>query len=120
MSRPAKSIGKHTAKPRAFARRMTGRKGGDLDIVKDTDAVRFEDIDWDAAPIEVEIDPRLAERIRSRQLKPVSLRIGEDQIAMAREVAKRTGAKYQAILRRWLANGASLARRRPGSANAKK
>jgi hypothetical protein len=58
----------------------------------------------------MELDPALVERIRARRLQPLTLRVGADQIAEARRVAERTGAKYQAVLRRWLAEGASRAR----------
>lgn len=68
------------------------------------------DVDWSTA-LEVEIDPRLAEAIRSRaRLRQITLRVGAEQIEEARRVATRTGVPYQAVLRRWLAEGASLAR----------
>jgi predicted DNA binding CopG/RHH family protein len=61
--------------------------------------------------LEVEIDPKLAEAIRSRsRLRQITLRVGMEQIEEARRVAARTGVPYQAVLRRWLAEGASLAR----------
>ena len=62
-------------------------------------------------PLAVELDPSLIEQIRGRrQLRQLTLRVGEEQIAEARRVAARTGLKYQAVLRRWLAEGASIAR----------
>ena len=72
----------------------------------------FASVDWSRVEREVvELDPALVERIRSRsKLKPVTLRIGVEQMAEARRVAERTGAKYQAVLRRWLAEGASRER----------
>jgi hypothetical protein len=69
-------------------------------------------VDWDRLQTEsVEIDPVLVERIRSRRrLKQITLRVGQDQIDEAQRVATISGDKYQAVLRRWLAQGASLAR----------
>lgn len=76
----------------------------------DDDAVVADDVDWETT-LEVEIDPRLAEAIRSRaRLRQITLRVGAEQIEEARRVATRTGVPYQAVLRRWLAEGASLAR----------
>ena len=67
-------------------------------------------VDWDA-PVQVDLDPALVERIRSRQkLRQITLRVGEEQIEEARRVAAETGIPYQTILRRWLAQGASLSR----------
>ena len=77
----------------------------------DPDAVEFEDVDWDAVrPVHFDLDPALVERIRARRLRPLTLRVGAEQIEEARREAERTGAKYQAVLRRWLAEGASRAR----------
>jgi hypothetical protein len=69
-------------------------------------------IDWDSVePLKVELDPSLVEQIRARRhLKQITLRVGVEQVEEARRVAARTGLKYQAVLRRWLAQGASLAR----------
>lgn len=51
--------------------------------------------------------PQLVEQVRKRhRLKLLSLRIGEEQIAVARAVAADTGEPYQTVLRRWLAEGA--------------
>jgi hypothetical protein len=62
-------------------------------------------------PVDFELDPSLIEQIRARrQLKQITLRVGVEQIEEARRVAARTGLKYQAVLRRWLAEGASIAR----------
>jgi hypothetical protein len=47
-----------------------------------------------------------------RALKQITLQVGVEQIAEARRVAAQTGLKYQAVLRRWLAEGASIARTR--------
>ena len=80
--------------------------------VTDPDAVDFNSINWDKVKeVKVEMDPALVERIRARsQLKQLTLRVGPEQIAVARRVAATTGEKYQAVLRRWLAEGASRAR----------
>jgi len=74
--------------------------------------VEFEAIDWESSePLAVELDPSLVEQIRARRrLRQITLRVGEEQIAEARRVAARSGLKYQAVLRRWLAEGASIAR----------
>ncbi len=77
---------------------------------KVTEDVSVEDIDWDT-PATFDIDPRLTEAIRSRtELKQITLRIGVEQIAEARRIADQTGVPYQRVLRRWLAEGASLSR----------
>ena len=68
------------------------------------------DVDWDA-PVQVDLDPALVESIRARQkLRQITLRVGEEQIQEARRVAAETGIPYQTILRRWLAQGASVSR----------
>jgi predicted DNA binding CopG/RHH family protein len=72
--------------------------------------VTADDVDWSTA-LGVEIDPKLTEAIRARaRLRQITLRVGAEQIEEARRVAARTGVPYQAVLRRWLAEGASLAR----------
>lgn len=80
----------------------------------DPDVVELVGIDWDRLQRhDVKLDPALVEQIHARrQLKQLTLRIGIEQIAEARQVAARTGAKYQAVLRRWLAEGASRERAR--------
>jgi len=79
---------------------------------RDSNAVEFETIDWNAVRSEdVELDPALVERIRSHStLRPITLRVGVEQVEEARAIAAQTGTKYQAVLRRWLAEGASRAR----------
>jgi hypothetical protein len=78
----------------------------------DPDAVDPGSIDWDhAQAVKVEIDPALLEQIRGRRsLRQMTLRIGVEQIDEARRVAAESGLHYQAVLRRWLAEGASIAR----------
>jgi predicted DNA binding CopG/RHH family protein len=70
-------------------------------------------VDWNRVPRrEVELDPALVEHIRARsRLRQITLRVGEEQIAEAQRVAAATGEKYQAVMRRWLAAGASRERR---------
>jgi hypothetical protein len=108
MSRPIRAGGKGTRKRKASTAEPPGRTPEQ----REPDAVPFESVDWDRLEAEVvELDPALVERIRARrQLKPLTLRVGIDQIAEARRVAAQTGAKYQAVLRRWLAEGASRSR----------
>ncbi len=80
--------------------------------------VSLSDVDWDSA-IDVDLDPALVESIRARQkLKQITLRIGQEQIAEARRVAKKTGVPYQTVLRRWVAEGASLSRSLYGTGRA--
>jgi hypothetical protein len=78
----------------------------------DPDAPQLANVDWDRLPRHtVELDPALIEAIHARRkLKQLTLRVGVEQIEEARRVAERTGTKYQAVLRRWLAEGASRAR----------
>jgi len=80
----------------------------------DPDAIDPKAIDWqNSRPLEVDLDPALLEHIRARRrLRQLTLRVGVEQIEEARRVAARTGLKYQAVLRRWLSEGASLARTR--------
>ena len=66
-------------------------------------------VSWNV-PLAFDVDPALAEAIRARSALKVTLRVGEDQLAEARRVAGQTGIPYQTILRRWLAEGASLSR----------
>jgi hypothetical protein len=110
MKRNTSAGGKSTPRRKSSTgeRRERGR---DEDAV-DLDATEYAGVDWDRLPRRsVELDPILIERMRARrQLRQLTLRVGEEQIAEARRVAARTGAKYQAVLRQWLAEGASRAR----------
>jgi hypothetical protein len=54
----------------------------------------------------------VVERVRQSRLKKITLRLGIEQIAEARLVAKQTGQRYQAVLREWIAQGAADAQRR--------
>jgi hypothetical protein len=78
----------------------------------DPDTIDPGAIDWQhVQPVKVDIDPALLEQIRGRRLlRQMTLRIGVEQIDEARRVAAETGLRYQAVLRRWLAEGASIAR----------
>lgn len=98
------------SRSKAAARRRSRPLRRAVSPRRDDDAVVADDVDWETA-LEVEIDPKLAEAIRSRaRLRQITLRVGVEQIEEARRVATRTGVPYQAVLRRWLAEGASLAR----------
>jgi len=101
-----KSGGRHTKGRRGVARERAS--GG----ARDPDVVEVEALDaGNLEPVTFDLDPALVERIRARRrLRQITLRVGSEQIEEARRVAARTGLKYQAILRRWLAEGASIAR----------
>ena len=68
--------------------------------------VAFDDLD----SIELELDPALRDHIRNDRLVQLTLRLGKDQIDAAKRVAAETNEKYQRVLRRWIAEGASRAR----------
>jgi hypothetical protein len=101
-------------KPKALSLR---RGGGQSEAARDEDRIdpdapELADVDWTRLRRHtVELDPALVEQMHARRrLKQLTLRVGLEQIAEARRVAGRTGAKYQSVLRRWLAEGASRAR----------
>ena len=75
----------------------------------DPDVVDVDEIDLDnIKSVDFRLDPAEVERIRARRrLKMVTIRLGNEQIQAARVVSGSTGEKYQAILRRWIAEGAS-------------
>lgn len=91
---------------------MIPKPGGPRPEDRDPDAIEYDQVGWDqVTPVEVELDPALVERIHARRrLTPLTLRVGLEQVAEARRQAAETGQKYQAVLRRWLAEGASRAR----------
>jgi hypothetical protein len=96
------------------AERTASRAAEPTALLGDADAIDFEApeyraVDWDRLPRHaVELDPALVEHIRARsRLRQITLRVGEEQIAEAQRVATVTGEKYQAVMRRWLAAGAS-------------
>jgi hypothetical protein len=78
----------------------------------DSDAVAFDSIDWiRVRAIDVSLEPTLAKRIRARQrLRRVTLAVDVEPIEEARRIAARTGVAYQSVLRRWLIQGANVAR----------
>ena len=114
MKRNTSAGGKSTRRPRTLSpRRAKHATPGERDEdMLDPDAPELAGVDWDRLPRHtVELDPALIEAIHARRkLKQLTLRVGVEQIAEARRVAERTGTKYQAVLRRWLAEGASRAR----------
>jgi len=62
---------------------------------------------WDElSRVDVEINPKLKEKIRRRApLKPITLRLTEEQIAEAKRLADDKGIPYQVLLRLWIAEG---------------
>lgn len=65
-------------------------------------------------PQSIELDPALREKIRRDKLVQLTLRLGQDQIDEAKRVARKTDEKYQQVLRRWIAEGASRTRKVSG------
>ena len=112
MSRRTKAGGGSTKRRIAAGRHSRAKPARAVDL----DSVDFGSVHWaDVVPVEVELDPALVEQIHARRrLKPLTLRVGLEQIAEARRVAAETGTKYQAVLRRWLAEGASRAKAQHG------
>ena len=82
-------------------------------LVKDIYDPAYNDTEaWDLEhPVELGLDPAVKEEIRQRlrneKLVQISLRVGRDQIEEAKRVAVASNKKYQAVLRQWLAQGAS-------------
>ncbi len=92
------------------SRNDKSRRDATRRTARNTDVVSVHHVDWES-PAAFDVDPALAEAIRTRSaLKQTTLRVGTDQIAEARRVAAQTGIPYQRVLRRWLAEGASLSR----------
>jgi len=92
---------------------LVGQRPQDIDpdIQATEEALASVDLD-DLDTATIEIDPVLLERARSTaKLKQITIRVGEDQLEIARRVASAQGEKYQQVIRRWLAHGASKARR---------
>jgi len=68
-------------------------------------------VDFDQLePVGIEMDPAVRERVRRDTLVQLTLRLGKEQIAEAKRVANETNEKYQQVLRRWIAEGASRTR----------
>lgn len=62
---------------------------------------------WDQLePIEIEVSPR-ARRVTLRRTrkKPVTLRLEERQIALAKQLARTKSLSYQALMRSWINEG---------------
>ena len=95
---------------KSFAAKRPRRRAAIADA--DSDAVAFDSIDWShVRAIGVSLAPTLAARMRaSRRLRRVTLAVDVEPIEEARRIAARSGVAYQAILRRWLIQGASVAR----------
>ncbi|MEO0461231.1 MAG: hypothetical protein AAF219_10340 [Myxococcota bacterium] len=93
-------------KPRASKGRK--RSADELELEKDFEGVDIESLE----PIEMSLDPKLREQVRSTdRLVQLTLRVGADQIEEAKRVAQKTHRKYQTVIREWLAEGASKARK---------
>ena len=104
------SRSKSAAKTKKNPKKGSTRKPTKRTNRRDPDALTPDEVAWDRS-VSFDVDPRLAEAIRSRsELKQITLRIGVEQIEEARRVSSTTGVPYQTILRRWLAEGASLSR----------
>jgi len=55
-------------------------------------------------PVEIELDPELAAKIRERaKTKQVTLRLRVSQIEAAKEIAKKKDIPYQTLIRSWVA-----------------
>jgi len=55
-------------------------------------------------PVEMELAPELAAKIRERtQTKQVTLRLRVSQIEAAKEIARRKDIPYQTLIRSWIA-----------------
>jgi hypothetical protein len=108
MSRQMRDGGNDTQKQKASRTERARRRA---EIV-DHDAVAFDSIDWGRVrTIDVSVEPQLAAQIRSRRrLRRVTLAVDVEPIEEARRIAARSGVDYQVILRRWLIQGASVAR----------
>ncbi len=83
------------------------------ELESEWEGVNFDELE----PVQVRLDPAVRERVRRDTLVQLTLRLGKDQVAEAKRVAKETDEKYQQVLRRWIAEGASRTqtkRRRAG------
>jgi hypothetical protein len=88
-------------KPKASKKRRPTKDECELEA--QWDGVDLESLE----PIAMDLDPAIRERIRRDTLVLLTLRLGKDQIAEAKRVASETNEKYQQVLRRWVAEGAS-------------
>lgn len=62
---------------------------------------------WDEfRPVKEELDPKLKAKIKSRaNLKRVTLRLSQEQIAAAKRIATEKGIPYQTLMRMWIVEG---------------
>lgn len=57
-------------------------------------------------PVKEELDPELKAKIKARaNLKRVTLRLGQEQIAAAKRIAAEKGIPYQTLMRMWIVEG---------------
>jgi len=95
-------------KRRNVSKRAEGKRPQDIDPEARAIEDALADADLEALEsVDVEVNPVLIEQARSRhKLKQITIRVGEEQLEIARKVAAKRGEKYQQTLRRWLAEGA--------------
>ena len=101
--------GASSTKARKPAPAARGRaKLPEADDVIDVEKLERDGFDWSKLrQYELELGPELLERLQARRkLRQLTLRLSEDQIAEARRAAAELGIPYQAVLRRWVAEGA--------------
>ncbi len=62
---------------------------------------------WDEfRPVKEKLDPKLKAKIKSRaNLKRVTLRLSQEQIAAAKRIATEKGIPYQTLMRMWIVEG---------------
>jgi predicted DNA binding CopG/RHH family protein len=62
---------------------------------------------WDEfEPVKEELDPKLKAQIKARaNLKRVTLRLSQEQIAAAKRIAAEKGIPYQTLIRMWIVEG---------------
>lgn len=62
---------------------------------------------WDEfEPVKVELNPKLKAKIKARaNLKRVTLRLSQEQIAAAKRIAAKKGIPYQTLMRMWIVEG---------------
>jgi predicted DNA binding CopG/RHH family protein len=62
---------------------------------------------WDQLePIEIEVSPTACRvTLQRTRKKPVTLRLEERQIALAKQLARATSLSYQALMRSWISEG---------------
>lgn len=108
MSRQIRDGGNDTQRQKGLRTERSRRRAE----MVDRDAVAFDSIDWGRArTIDISLEPQLAAQIRSRRrLRRVTLAVDVEPIEEARRIAARSGVDYQVVLRRWLIQGASVAR----------